>query len=101
MNQERLMKVLLAPVDLGEEHVHRREAQPVRVRGAPDATKPEIKAAVELLFKAQGEVGSTSSTSAARKSASAASSGRRKTGRRPTCASRADGEINFAEGGSQ
>ena len=51
--QERLMQVLLAPVvsekstfvaDKGNQYVF---------RVAPDATKPEIKAAVELLFKTQ------------------------------------------------
>jgi len=49
--QERLMKVLLAPTIsekstfVGEKH------NQVVFRVAQDATKPEIKAAVELLFK--------------------------------------------------
>ncbi|MGF1529624.1 MAG: 50S ribosomal protein L23 [Candidatus Competibacterales bacterium] len=50
MNRERLMKVLLAPhlsekaSRLGDEH------NQVAFRVATDATKPEIKAAVELMF---------------------------------------------------
>ena len=51
MNQERLLKVLLSPIisekstQIGEQN--NQVAFPV----TPDATKPEIKAAVELLFK--------------------------------------------------
>ena len=36
---------------LREEHVRRRQEPPVRVPRARRATKPEIKAAVELMFK--------------------------------------------------
>ena len=49
-NTERLMQVLLAPVVsekstfVGEKH------NQVAFRVRPDATKPEIKAAVELMF---------------------------------------------------
>ena len=51
MNQERLLKVLLSPIisenstQIGEQN------NQVAFRVTPDATKPEIKAAVELLFK--------------------------------------------------
>ncbi|MBI3068825.1 MAG: 50S ribosomal protein L23 [Betaproteobacteria bacterium] len=51
--QERLMQVVLAPVVsekgtfIAEKHNH------VVFRVARDATKPEIKAAVELMFKVQ------------------------------------------------
>ena len=51
--QERLMQVLLAPVVsekstfVGEKHNH------YAFRVVPDATKPEVKAAVELMFKAE------------------------------------------------
>ena len=50
-NTERLMKILLAPVIsekgtfVGEKH------NQYLFRVMPDATKPEIKAAVELMFK--------------------------------------------------
>ena len=51
MNQERLMQVLLAPqVSEKATYVADKNHQ-VIFRVAPDATKPEVKAAVELLFK--------------------------------------------------
>ena len=51
MNQERLMQVLLAPqVSEKATYVADKNEQ-VIFRVAPDATKPEVKAAVELLFK--------------------------------------------------
>ena len=50
-SQERLMNVLLAP-QISEKATHVAEKnEQVIFRVAPDATKPEIKAAVELLFK--------------------------------------------------
>ena len=54
-NSERLMTVLLAPVvsEKGTFIADRHEQVIFRV--APDATKPEIKAAVELMFKVQVE----------------------------------------------
>lgn len=53
--QERLMQVLLAPV-VSEKgtYVADKHAQ-VIFRVAPSASKPEIKAAVELMFKVQVE----------------------------------------------
>ncbi|MDR0577200.1 MAG: 50S ribosomal protein L23 [Candidatus Accumulibacter sp.] len=51
MNQQRLMQVLLAPqVSEKATYVADKRNQ-VIFRVAPDATKPEVKAAVELLFK--------------------------------------------------
>ena len=53
MNQERLMKVLVGPIVsekstmIGEKH------NQYSFVGVPDATKSEVKAAVELLFKVQ------------------------------------------------
>lgn len=53
MNQERLMQVLLAP-QISEKATYVAEKRnQVIFRVASDATKPEIKAAVELLFKVQ------------------------------------------------
>jgi large subunit ribosomal protein L23 len=50
-NQERLMNVLLAP-QISEKATHVADKnEQVIFRVAADATKPEIKAAVELLFK--------------------------------------------------
>ena len=55
MNQQRLMQVLLAPqVSEKATYVADRNEQ-VIFRVAPDATKPEVKAAVELLFKVSVE----------------------------------------------
>jgi len=53
--QERLLQVLLAP-QVSEKATRVAEKQnQVIFRVAPDATKPEIKAAVELLFKVEVE----------------------------------------------
>ena len=52
-NPERLALVLLAPV-VSEKGTHIAEKhEQVIFRVAPDATKPEIKAAVELMFKVE------------------------------------------------
>jgi large subunit ribosomal protein L23 len=48
----RLMRVLLSPV-ISEKATMLGEQQAVSFRVVQDATKPEIKAAVELLFKVQ------------------------------------------------
>ena len=55
MNQERLMKVLLAPIVSEKSTMIADKAEQVAFRVMPDATKAEIKAAVELLFKVQVE----------------------------------------------
>ncbi|MBI4938928.1 MAG: 50S ribosomal protein L23 [Nitrosomonadales bacterium] len=50
-SQERLMNVLLAP-QISEKATYVADKhEQVIFRVAPDATKPEVKAAVELLFK--------------------------------------------------
>ncbi len=50
-SQERLMKILLAP-QISEKATYVAEkSHQVIFRVAPDASKPEIKAAVEMLFK--------------------------------------------------
>ena len=55
MNQERLMQVLLAP-QISEKATYVADKhEQVIFRVAPDATKPEVKAAVELLFKVEVE----------------------------------------------
>lgn len=53
INEERLMQVILAPqISEKSTYVADRNEQVV-FKVAPSATKPEIKAAVELLFKVQ------------------------------------------------
>jgi large subunit ribosomal protein L23 len=54
-SEERLMKVLLAPVISEKATFVAERNEQVVFRVAPDATKPEIKAAVELLFKVEVE----------------------------------------------
>jgi large subunit ribosomal protein L23 len=55
MNEERLMQVLLAP-HLSEKSTQLADKQRQFVfRVAPDATKPEVKKAVELMFKVEVE----------------------------------------------
>ena len=51
--QERLMTVLLAPVISEKATQIADKHDQVVFRVAPDATKPEVKAAVELMFKVQ------------------------------------------------
>ena len=54
-NSERLMTVLLAPVVSEKGTFIADKHEQVIFRVTPDATKPEIKAAVELMFKVQVE----------------------------------------------
>ncbi len=53
VSQERLLQVLLAPVVSEKSTYVADKHEQVIFRVAPDASKPEIKAAVELLFKVQ------------------------------------------------
>jgi len=53
MNQERLMKVLIAPIVSEKSTMLAEKNNQVGFRVLQDATKPEIKAAVELLFKVE------------------------------------------------
>ncbi|NYT37194.1 50S ribosomal protein L23 [Allopusillimonas soli] len=55
MNAARLMKVILAPVVTEKATFVAEKNQQVAFRVIPDATKQEIKAAVELLFKVEVE----------------------------------------------
>lgn len=55
MNQERLLQVLLAPQISEKATFVADKNEQVIFKVASDATKPEIKAAVELLFKVQVE----------------------------------------------
>jgi large subunit ribosomal protein L23 len=53
MNQERLLKVLLTPIVSEKSTQIGEKNNQVAFRVMPDATKPEVRAAVELLFKVQ------------------------------------------------
>lgn len=52
-NENRLLQVILAPVISEKSTMLADKNEQVAFRVATDATKPEIKAAVELLFKVQ------------------------------------------------
>lgn len=53
MKEERLLQVILAPVISEKATMLADKREQVIFRVAPTATKPEIKAAVELLFKVE------------------------------------------------
>ena len=55
MNAERLLQVILAPIVTEKATFVAEKNQQVAFRVVDTATKPEIKAAVELLFKVQVE----------------------------------------------
>jgi large subunit ribosomal protein L23 len=55
MNAARLMQVILAPVVTEKATYVAEKNQQIAFRVVPDATKQEIKAAVELLFKVEVE----------------------------------------------
>ncbi len=98
ISQERLLQVLLAPqVSEKATFVADKNEQVVFVV-APDATKPEIKAAVELLFKVQVESVQVSNVKGKDKRFGR-SMGRRKDWKKAFVCLKPGQEINFAEGG--
>ena len=97
MNQERLMQVLLAP-QISEKATYVADKnEQVIFRVAPDATKPEIKAAVELLFKVQVETVQVANVKGKAKRFKG-SVGRRKGWKKAFVSLRPGQEINFVEG---
>jgi len=96
MNPDRLMKVLLAPIVSEKSTMIAEKREQVAFRVLQDATKPEIKAAVELLFKVQVE--SVQVLNAKGKSKRFGRFGGRRRNVRKAYVSLAPGqEINFAE----
>lgn len=55
MNDHRLMQIILAPIVTEKATFVAEKNNQVAFRVVADATKPEIKAAVELMFKVQVE----------------------------------------------
>jgi len=99
MNQERLMQVLLAP-QISEKATYVAEKhEQVIFRVATDATKPEIKAAVELLFKVEVESVQVANVKGKVKRFKGAT-GRRKGWKKAYVCLKAGQEINFVEGGN-
>lgn len=96
-NEERLLKVLLAPVISEKATMLSEKREQVVFLVTPDATKPEIKAAVELLFKVQ--VGSVQvANRLGKQKRSGRFSGRRNHTKRAFVCLKPGQEINFVEG---
>ena len=98
MNQERLLQVLLAPqVSEKATDVADKNNQ-VIFKVAADATKPEIKAAVELLFKVEVDAVQVLNVKGKAKRRGTIQ-GRRKGWKKAFVCLKAGQEIQFAEGG--
>jgi len=98
-NQERLLQVLLAP-QISEKATYVADKnEQVIFRVATDATKPEIKAAVELLFKVQVESVQVLNVKGKVKRFKGAT-GRRKGWKKAFVSLKPGQEINFVEGGN-
>lgn len=99
MKQQRLMQVLLAP-QISEKATYVAEKnEQVIFRVASDATKPEIKAAVELLFKVEVKSVQVANVKGKVKRFRGAV-GRRKGWKKAYVCLKAGQEINFVDGGN-
>jgi large subunit ribosomal protein L23 len=99
LNQERLLQVLLAP-QISEKATYVAEKnEQVVFRVASDATKPEIKAAVELLFKVEVKSVQVANVKGKVKRFKGAV-GRRKGWKKAYVCLQAGQEINFVDGGN-
>jgi len=98
-NQERLLQVLVAPQISEKATLIADKNEQVVFIVAPDATKPEIKAAVEWLFKVQVKSVQVSNLKGKTKRFGR-SFGRRSDVRKAYVALQPGQEINFAEGGA-
>jgi len=96
ISEERLMKVLLAPVISEKATFVAEKHEQVVFLVAPDATKPEIKAAVELLFKVQVDSVQVANREGKQKR-SGRFTGRRNHTRRAFVCLKPGQEINFTE----
>ena len=96
MNAERLMQVILAPIVTEKATFVAEKNQQVAFRVVADATKPEIKAAVELLFKVQVE-SVQSSTVRSKVKRFGRFVGRRRNERKAYVSLKDGQEIDFAE----
>ena len=95
--QERLTQVLLAPVISEKSTFVADKANQYVFRVAPDATKPQIKAAVELMFKTQVKSVSVVNVRGKEKRFGRFM-GRRNNWKKAYVALQPGQEINFAEG---
>jgi large subunit ribosomal protein L23 len=99
MNQERLLQVLLAPQISEKATWVAEKNEQVIFRVATDATKPEVKAAVELLFKVQVESVQVANVKGKQKRFGRFN-GRRKGWKKAFVCLKPGQEINFVEGGA-
>ena len=95
-SEERLMKVLLAPVISEKATFVAEKNEQIVFKVLPHATKPEIKAAVELLFKVEVESVQTANREGKQKR-SGRFNGRRNHTKRAFVALKPGQEINFVE----
>jgi large subunit ribosomal protein L23 len=95
-SEERLMKVLLAPVISEKATFVAEKNEQIVFKVLPDATKPEIKAAVELLFKVEVESVQTANREGKQKR-SGRFNGRRNHTKRAFVCLKPGQEINFVE----
>jgi len=99
MNQERLLQILLAP-QISEKATYVADKnEQVVFFVASDATKPEIKAAVELMFKVQVESVQVAVQKGKTKKFGRFS-GRRSDAKKAFVCLKPGQEINFTEGGA-
>ena len=100
MNQERLMRVIIAPVISEKATMIGELRRQVVFEVLPDATKAEIKAAVELLFKEQKvEVATVNVVNVkGKEKRHGRFVGRRKNVKKAYVSLKGDGDINFVEG---
>ncbi|MFO1197241.1 MAG: 50S ribosomal protein L23 [Burkholderiaceae bacterium] len=96
MNQDRLMKVLVGPIVSEKSTMVADKNEQVAFRVLQDATKPEIKAAVELLFKVKVESVQVLNT-AGKAKRFGRFEGRRRNVRKAYVSLAPGQEINFAE----
>jgi len=98
-NQERLLQILLAP-QISEKATYVADKnEQVIFFVAPDATKPEVKAAVELMFKVQVESVQISNMKGKAKRFGRFT-GRRSDAKKAFVCLKPGQEINFTEGGA-
>ena len=100
MNQERLMRVIIAPVISEKATMVGELRRQVVFEVIPDATKAEIKAAVELLFKEQKvEVSAVNVVNVrGKEKRHGRFVGKRKAIKKAYVSLKGEGDINFVEG---
>jgi large subunit ribosomal protein L23 len=96
MNPERLMQVLVAPIVSEKSTMMADKNNQIAFRVLQDATKPEIKAAVELLFKVEVESVQVLNQ-AGKQKRFGRFTGRRRNVRKAYVSLKPGQEINFAE----